>query len=289
MKICKKFLLAVVFSMYIVPIGLAQATEPNNGSISDNGEIIQENETVRELRHDQQKKGHLYLSLYAFMPKIDGTIGIGNKKVSPDIPFSEIWDNLDSAFMGNLDIKKGKWGLSFDQQYAKVSIKEQAGISVAPNATIPLNVNLTTELNRSSVGIYYTALDSSDRQRKKRFVLEPTVGIHFTNASARIDASSPVLPYSLRENRSVFWTEPYLGARFLFELNPKWNLSGQVDFGSKNSKGYQIYLGYRTKIFNLPADIRVGYRMIDQKHKEGDFNWHIKEHGPVIGVSLKFY
>lgn len=281
MKIHKKFLLAIALSMYILPIGLAQAMEPDNSKISNN-------ETVQESSQDQQKKTRVYLSLYAFAPRLDGTLGLGNKQVSPDIPFSEIWNNLDSAFMGNLDIKRGKWGAYIDQQYSKVSTKDQAGVQITPSIKIPLNIDLTTELNRSSVGIYYTALDRSNQQRKTRFVLEPTIGVHFTNVSAKLDVSSPLAPYKIREDRSASWNEPYLGARFLFELNPKWNLSGQVDFGTRNSKGYQIYVGYKTELFKLPANIRVGYRMIDQKHEEGDFSWRIKEYGPVFGVTLQF-
>lgn len=306
MRICKKLLFAIAFNLCIIPIEFAQATESNE-EITPDTEITQNNDPIQEEKawdhkvspdnhfdledpYKKKNKAHLYLSLYAFTPKTDGTIGMGSRQISSRIPFSETWENLDFAFMGHVDLKKGKWGVYLDQQYAKVSMDKQAGVQITPNTAIPIKADLKTELNRTSIGMYYTALDTSeDRQRKRRFVLEPTVGIHLTNVSAKMNAFSPGLPYSVRESRSIYWSEPYLGTRFLYEFNEKWNLAGQVDFGTRHSKGYQVYLGYRTKLFNLPANVRIGYRRIDQKHREGDFNWHVKQYGPVIGVSLQFY
>ena len=278
------FGLCLLFSQILQPV---EASETSTTAALSSDDIIQQT-VSSEKTFKTKEDSHLYLSLYGFASKVNGNVGMGNKTTNAHVPFSEIWHNLDSAFMGHLDFSKGKWGLAIDHQYSKVSMDKQKGIQIMPNMTIPLDIDLITKLNRTSVGVYYTALDKTYPNKKQRLVLAPTIGMHFTNASAKIGATSAYLPQQLHEDRSVYWSEPYIGTRFLYEFNEKWNLAGQLDIGTKNSKGYQAYVGYRTKVFDLPANIRVGYRMISQDHKEGDFNWDIRQYGPVIGLSLQF-
>lgn len=270
-------ILVVIFIVGISNFKIAQANESNNGSASDNQ--IEQVDLNNKLEDKQRKKVSINLSVYAFMSKINGDIGMGGIAIYPKLPFSSLWKNLDSGFMGKLDMKYGKWGLSFDHQYSKFSMQKQAGT----NGLGYLDVDLGMKSNRTSVGVYYTAVDNFNKQKKTRFLLEPTIGVHFNKASANIYV--PATATSL--SRSASWNEPYLGLRFSFEFNKKWNLFGQVDFGSKHSNSYQMHLAYKVKIFNLPTDIFIGYRIMTQKSVEGDFNWYIKRQGPVIGINFK--
>lgn len=290
MKISKKTVSKLVFCVWLLFLQTslsAEASETNSTSIISSDKTVPKMVSL-ENTSKVKERSHLYLSLYGFASEVNGNIGMGNKTTNAYVPFSEIWHNLDSNFMGYLDFNKDKWGLALDYQYSKVSMDKQTGMQIMSHTTIPLDINLMTKLNRTSVGIYYTAIDKSFPSSKQRLRLEPTIGIHFTNVSAKVGASSAYLPQQLNEERSIYWSEPYIGTRFLFEFNKKWNLAGQVDFGTKNSKGYQVYVGHRTKVFDLPANIRIGYRMISQKHREGDFNWNIRQYGPVVGLSLQF-
>lgn len=252
--------LALIFAAALPTTSLAQTmTEPTPSAASFQEEPIK-----------------VYVSLYGFAAKIKGDAAIGPLKQSVDVPFSDTWDNLDGAYMAYLDVAKGRWGAYIDKQYVKTSNKEQVG---------PAHTQLKTKLDRTSVGIYATAWDSGSNDQGLRFVLEPTVGMHFTSVTADLKASAMGL--TKEANRSASWSEPFIGTRFLVDVNPRWNVAGQVDVGSRHSKGYQAYLGYRTKLFDRPTNLRLGYRVIDQKHEQGNFIWDIKESGPVIGLSLQ--
>lgn len=220
----------------------------------------------------------VYVSLYGFAAKLDGDASIGPLKQSVDVPFSDTWDNLDKAYMAYIDVAKGRWGAYIDKQYVKTTNDDKVG---------PASLRLKTKLDRTSVGMYVTAYDSGTNDQGQRFTLEPTIGIHFTSVTADLKASA--MGMTKHANRTASWSEPYIGTRFLYDMNQNWNVAGQVDFGTRHSKGYQAYLGYRTHILNQPTNLRLGYRMIDQKHDQGDFTWDIKQSGPVIGLSMQLY
>ncbi|MBP6861615.1 MAG: hypothetical protein KBC57_04575 [Neisseriaceae bacterium] len=218
----------------------------------------------------------VYVSAYGFAAKIKGDVAIGPLKHSVDVPFSDTWDNLDSAYMAYLDVAKGRWGAYIDKQYVKTTNADQVG---------PAQLRLKTKLDRTSVGVYVTAFDTGTNDQGQRFSLAPTIGLHFTSVTAELKASA--IGLSKQANRSASWREPYIGTRFLYDLNPHWNVAGQVDIGSRHSKGYQAYVGYRTELFKQPTNLRLGYRVIDQKHQQGNFNWDIKQSGPVLGLSMQ--
>lgn len=68
---------------------------------------------------------------------------------------------------------------------------------------------------------------------------------------------------------------------------------GGFGTGSKLSVNAQAYLGYRTHMGNLPTILRVGYRVLSQDYEGDDFtgnkfNWNVTQHGPVVGLSIRF-
>lgn len=274
---------------HVLCIFILSACMALSGMAADAEDALSASDPVSSSKaaYSHQDEEHVYASVYAFAPKMRGNIGLGNLRLSPDIPFSDIWNNLDSTFMGYVSITKGKWGGYIDYQYAKVGFNDQVGVNTTAIESLPVNIQLRSKLRRTSIGVYYTALDKQYMKGTRRFILQPTAGFHFTDVWAKMKASSPMIPYPIRESRSVSWSELYGGVRFLLDFNTQWNISGQVDFGTRHSKGYQAYLGRRIKVFGLPANIRIGYRMIDQKHYDGSFVWKIKEYGPVVGLSLQ--
>ncbi len=228
----------------------------------------------------------VYVSLYGFAARLDGDLNMGPLHSQVDVPFSDTWRNLDTSYMAYLDVQKDRFGAYIDKQYVKTKQKEQVSSHGIPVA----QADITAKLDRTSAGIYYTALDTEGFAAGQRFVLEPTIGVHFTTVSANMNASTPLLSGVTKEiSRRAAWNEPYIGTRFLYDFDKQWNIAGQIDIGTRNSLGYQTYLGYRSKIFNLPTNFRVGYRMIDQQYTKDDFRWKIKEHGPVIGFSMQLY
>ncbi len=218
----------------------------------------------------------IYASVYGFAAKLDGHVALGSLSHRVDQPFSDTWSHLDKAYMAYIDVTKGRWGGYIDKQYVKTTSQDRLG---------PASTRLKTKLDRTSVGTYVTAIDTHIGQHQQRFTLAPTLGVHFTSVTA--DLNVEAMGLTKQAKRSSSWAEPYIGTRFVYDVNPQWNLAGQVDVGTRHSKGYQAYVGYRTKLFNQPTNVRIGYRTINQKHHKNDFTWDIKQSGPVFGLSMQ--
>ena len=232
---------------------------------------------------------HLRVSVYGFAAGIDGNLGLGPHQVSPRITFSEVWNDLDSAIMAHIDYKYKKLGVYYDFQNVKTSSVEHAQIQLAPTLTLPVQADVRTKLRRSNLGAYYTAFETTGLSQKHKLKIEPTLGIHYTKAQASLYVHSDALPYEFNIQKSTSWYEPFIGSRVTYQFNPKLSVFGQADFGTQKSQDLQAYATYQTAIKSHPTYLVAGYRYINQKHEQNDFSWHIKEHGPVLGLSVQLF
>ena len=235
------------------------------------------------------RPSHLRVSVYGFAAGIDGNLGLGPHQVSPRITFSEVWNDLDSAIMAHIDYKYKKLGVYYDFQNVKTSSVEHAQIQLAPTLTLPVQADVRTKLRRSNLGAYYTAFETTWLSQKHKLKIEPTIGIHYTKAQASLYVHSDALPYEFNIQKSTSWYEPFIGSRVTYQFNPKLSVFGQADFGTQKSQDLQAYATYQTAIKSHPTYLVAGYRYINQKHEQNDFSWHIKEHGPVLGLSVQLF
>nr|WP_236016143.1 hypothetical protein [Brucella endophytica] len=253
-----------------MPAGAADVFEPAPPEIQD------------------QERWRILFSPYVWGVSLHGKAGLFGLDTGVDVPFREIYDHLDAAFMGNIDATNGTVGFYIDGQYVKVSKDE----NLLGNE---VNVDITS--TTLSGGVYYrmheAALDGATLFGDPRvFALEPTVGVRWTRLKAELDAG-PLL----NETRKVEWTDPFVGARIFYDLTDRWNIFAEADIGgfgagTKLSANGQIYLGYRTLLVDLPINWRVGYRALYQDYREetqaGEFKYDVTEHGPVVGFSVQY-
>ena len=259
-------------------------TQPTSESLTEAQSGFAINDTATTLR-----PSHLRVSVYGFAAGIDGNLGLGQHQVSPRITFSEVWNDLDSAIMAHIDYKYKKLGVYYDFQNVKTSSVEHAQIQLAPTLTLPVQADVRTKLRRSNLGAYYTAFETTGLSQKHKLKIEPTIGIHYTKAQASLYVHSDALPYEFNIQKSTSWYEPFIGSRVTYQFNPKLSVFGQADFGTQKSQDLQAYATYQTAIKSHPTYLVAGYRYINQKHEQNDFSWHIKEHGPVLGLSVQLF
>ncbi|TCM64384.1 hypothetical protein EC844_11860 [Acinetobacter calcoaceticus] len=223
----------------------------------------------------------LNLNVYAFAADVDGTLRKGKIDYQVDQPFKETLKNLDSSYMLNLDLSKGRWGAYADTQVVKTSESKQL---------MQVPIALATDLKQSSIGLYYQAYNSakdsnlsSNKNQRARFIVEPTIGVHRTE----VDATLAALNHSSEVSTS--WNEFFWGSRFKYNFDSPWNLAAELSFGAEDTRSAQAYVGYRQPIFDRAINIRLGYRYFAQNHYSNNFNWEIKQHGPVIGLNLPIF
>lgn len=238
--------------------------------------IASQSAIANEISDTFKGKTKLNLNLYVFAADIDGDISKGPISYEVEQPFKETLKELDKSYMAHLDLSKGKWGIYADRQYVKTSQDKQV-------LHVPLA--LATKLDQSSYGIYYQAYVSPEQTKDQyaKFIVEPTIGMHHTDASATLGALNHKI------QASTDWDEFFWGTRFKYNLDSAWNFASEITFGVEDTRSVQAYVGYRIPVFNRHLNIRGGYRYFEQDYTSGDFKWDIKEHGPVVGINLPIF
>ncbi|MCL7996854.1 hypothetical protein M8994_01185 [Brucella sp. 21LCYQ03] len=234
-----------------------------------------------------QQRWRVIFSPYVWGASLTGNAGLLGASTSVDVPFKDILNNLDMSFMGNIEITNGTYGAYFDGQYTKTSQDEDV-----LGRQLGLDITSTTLAGGVFYRIYQHDLDGLTYYGRQRvFAIEPTAGIRWTQIKAKLNVD----PYS--ETRQANWTDPFIGTRILYDIGERWNISAEADIGgfgagTKLSANGQIYLGYRTRIFDIPTIWRVGYRALYQDYRDNDglenFKYDVTQHGPVVGWSMQF-
>lgn len=218
----------------------------------------------------------LNLSLYVFAADVKGSIDHGQISYAVDQPFKETLKHLDQAYMGYVDLSKGKWGAYLDHQMVKTSEQKQL---------LQLPLALKTELQQSSYGLYYQAYRSEQTSTDgyAKLIVEPSIGVRHTEAKAELAAIGN------RVKADQSWNEFIWGTRLKYNFDSSWNIAAQVNVGHERSINVESYLGYRLKLWQQPLNLRIGYRYFDQHYRQGQMNWDISQSGPVLGINLALF
>lgn len=188
-----------------------------------------------------------------------------------DIPFSDIIENLDMAFMGTFNAQKAQWGMNADIIYLDVG----------------------------------SALDDSrliDEFSLKSWIISPTVSYELVNdgqfnlhalAGARYFYMKPILELENGNNKETsgnVW-DGIIGLKGTYDFNEKWFMPFQADIGTGDTDvTWQAYVGIGYKYENF--DIIVGYRHLEWSFDDNqpggkifnDFNID----GPMFGAKYRF-
>jgi len=236
-----------------------------------------------------EREWAVIVSPYVWAASLNGSGSLAGFDTDVDVPFSDIFDHLDFALMGNIEITNGQWGVYFHGQHVKTSQDEQVF-----SHEIGLDITTTTLSAGAFFKAYEAVLGGDTVFGKPRTLsIEPTAGVRWTKLEADVEA------FGLRASKSSDWTDPFVGLRMNADLTERWNLFAEADVGgfgvgSKVSVNAQAYLGYRTMMLGHPTVLRAGYRLLYQDYENDDFTgankfkWDVSQHGPAIGFSMRF-
>ncbi|NMN69151.1 MULTISPECIES: hypothetical protein [unclassified Rhizobium] len=240
-------------------------------------------------RMEPEPKWAVIVSPYVWAASLKGNASLAGFDTDVDVPFSEIFDHLDLALMGNVEVTNGKWGVYFDGQHVQTSQDERVFAH-----EIGIDIKTTTLAAGAFFKAYEVELGGQTVFGKPRTIsFEPTVGVRWTELKADVSA------FGVSSTKSSDWADPFIGLRMNADLTDRWNLFaeadvGGFDVGSKVSVNAQAYLGYRIEMFGKPTILRAGYRLLYQDYENDDFTgankfrWDVSQHGPVVGFSMRF-
>lgn len=240
-------------------------------------------------RMEPEREWAVIVSPYVWAASLKGNASLAGFDTDVDVLFSEIFDHLDLALMGNVEVTNGKWGVYFDGQHVQTSQDERVFAH-----EIGIDIKTTTLAAGAFFKAYEVELGGQTVFGKPRTIsFEPTVGVRWTELKADVSA------FGVSSTKNSDWADPFIGLRMNADLTDRWNLFaeadvGGFDVGSKVSVNAQAYLGYRIEMFGKPTILRAGYRLLYQDYENDDFTgankfrWDVSQHGPVVGFSMRF-
>ena len=224
------------------------------------------------------------LAPYLWGAGIDGRVAHAAlpNDVSVDMPFSDIWKNLDIGAMVAFEARKGRTGLLLDGLYVKTS-----NDATIPQLGLPVSLGATTFTGL--VAGQYRVVDDGVGS------LDLLAGVRYWSVDARIgyDLPSvvplpPGVPHVYDHSEGAQWVDGMAGAKAVVHLSPRItvNAHGMLGAGgSRFSSDALLAFGFG---LGPSMSLLVGYRHLDTDYRDGAFRLATRLHGPAAGMSIRF-
>jgi hypothetical protein len=242
-----------------------------------------------EEKPDEQNGWEFQVAPYMWAISMNGDATVKGQEADVDVSFSDIWDELNFAFMMEYEARKGPWGLWGNTIYANLgkSNADVDGIEIEP----------TVNSLWQGVGGYYRlgTWDLADSSGKKTpsVTVDTYFGARYTYLDIRLDIKG-----GDNVDGDKQWVEPLVGIRTFWDLSERWTISltgdiGGVAFGSDFAWDAIGLIGYRFSLFAEDnARAFAGYRALSQDYTDGSgddkFEWDVTLYGPVLGLVINF-
>lgn len=215
--------------------------------------------------------------IYLLGPALDGTSGIGPVDTEVDLSAGDVFDNLDSAFLGMYRGQGARWGVLVDVVYMDL----KAGGSGERGL---LSGEVEVEQTTAIVSATYR-LSSTTQLMAGALYNDVSASVSLRGARDRMR----------KQERGEDWIDPVVGVLFETPVGGgNWSFTGAAQLGGfgVGSDLVTILTGSFSYRFNEWSSVDVGYRYLDFDYEDGDgpdrFKFDMKEHGPAIGWRIDF-
>lgn len=194
-----------------------------------------------------------------------------------DASFSDIWENLDLAFMATAEARKGRFALLADLVYVRISADAATPGPFFGRAELD-----TTSFTGTFEGSYRAVAT-------ERGNLDLLVGARVWSVSTDLSLNAGLLP-ARRRDESETWVDPVVGIRGRLELDSRFYVTFVANvggFGAGSDSTWDVFggLGYRVSDWFAPV---IGYRHLAVDYEKGDFLYDVDMSGPLIGGVIRF-
>jgi hypothetical protein len=214
-----------------------------------------------------------------------------NPAIGTDVPFSDLVDKLDSAFMGHIEMSGERFGAYFDSIF--INLVDSSVVSVGPGG--PIVGDLTIDADLSMTILELTGFYRMGSPDPGSGAFDILLGARDVDIDLNLNI---VLPgpgaTPIAEGIDISETDILIGGRFIGRFNERWSYRLRADYSTGGTEGtvmMQAALGYtfgKTDLFSID----VGYRYMNFEIKN-DSIVSITEtdttlSGPVIGFIFTF-
>ena len=174
------------------------------------------------------------LTPYLWFLSLDGNVTVKGVKTSPNVDFSEIFDNLDIGVMAEGEIRKGRIGIYANAIYAELGSTDDIG---------PIEIQADATTVWAGAGAYYRlgpfALDPEAGLAGPKVVVDPYAGARVTY----LDTKLKIRHGGPQVDANQSWVDPVIGVRTLWPLTEKFSVIALGDIGGFGiSGGLQFHL-----------------------------------------------
>lgn len=225
---------------------------------------------------------------YLLAAGLDGTVGVRGVEADLDMSFNDIWDDLDSAFMGIFTAQKGPWTFGLETVYMK--LEENGARSVTgPFGKVSVSgaLELTTEMTIVQGSVGYRVLDDITK-------VDLIGALRYTEIDVDMDVKVNTTPGivfaggALSESGSDSWTDAVVGARVTHPLSANVDLVGYADVGGGGSDLTYQFIGGVDWTFREGYTTKVGYRYLSWDYEDGGTKWDVAASGIYLGLGIQF-
>ncbi len=227
---------------------------------------------------------------YFWLLNMNGRTQVGPSSSDISASFFDTLRGTDRllGFMGHAEIGRDNWRIIVDAVYTHAVVKN-------------LGVGPATGRFQSDAGIFEIggALTLARFDMFNALAMRSNPVVIEGLAGARISVISQQLNFNAGPSASLnqTWAEPFIGARVRVDLSERWSMRLRGDiggFGLGSDFAWQTIglASYRFTMMGRPAEAVFGYRALGQDYHSGSglrrFEWNMVQHGPVLGMNMRF-
>ena len=215
---------------------------------------------------------------YLWGVNIDGDLSLGTKTATLDVPFSDIFDNLEAAFIVHFEgMHRSNWGFLVDVNY----------IEVSNDVDLPTPFDASVDIDFKSTIAEFSGLY---RIKKDQHNFDIIAGGRYVRLQNTVTTSrGPDLV-----DADVDWVDPLAGLRWSFHFAEQWTLVARGDVG-----GFGVGSDFAAQGLALIdwqpfkyVSFLAGYRALYMDYSDGSgrdaFNFDATIHGPVLGINFRW-
>jgi hypothetical protein len=257
----------------------------------------------------------LSFTTYGWLTWIKGDVTIKGRPLSIDVSPKDVLNALDwsqiPVWMSYFEARNGRLSLFNDIVYAKLEgsarfAKAAQGrfVSVSLAGRVEADYEQAVvefgagyEVWSSGTAAGFAALDVLGGGRYWHQDVSVSADLAATLAIA---GPGGVIDLEVSGNRvvarsrSIDWIDPFVGARFRYQLAPgqTFSLRGDVGgFGVGSDFSWQTIATFNWRLIQRPThsfDAYLGYRALSVDYSKGMYRYDATQHGPVLGGTLQF-
>ena len=198
----------------------------------------------------------------------------GAPEVALDMPFNEIFDNLEFGIQGHAEARKGEWGFGADVLYMNLEVPVAEGHPVF--GLFDLSVDMTETIVE---GFAFKLLSQGKGRPNNPAYLDVVFGLRYFNTSNQLSGED-----TEGTRKTLEFVDALVGFRGVMPIADRFSVLGRVDAATLGSD----------LTWNLNGDVRwhiaqhwragLGFRMMDIDYEKDGLAYKPRMKGPYAGV-----